>query len=554
MRPLPKILVIGDLPELQEALRQAGYEPVVDTDLESASARLTEEWFHLAIIHLPSADDERYGGRMRLAMQTGALVPKIILSGQPLDHISQTVRSVLTGLDGPSPSVAFVSQMEGMRTVVDTVGRAIRKHLGINGRLKILPGPEVFYDLAGWLKPGTDPVLWASELEDLFRILFQDCTSIRVEWREYLSRRRGEICTLWVQPASEIVPEGHPLLVKCGLREDIERARENYERFFFRITPTRLAGFARTTHFAAAALPAPAETHNIVGDFPAFYRRKSENEVCKAITLFTEVCKRWVQKVAVLPDLRKDMRALYLERLNLANRVEVGSVIQKLIERAPYYGLQVKQTGDEIGFQFRSREMPHFYPNPLLYLYGKRKGLELKPSRVCITHGNLRDENLCVDTEGIIWLDGYEDMDWGPAVTDAAALEAVLKFRCSEDTWSMYQLYQLERTALFPTHFDDILESPAHQPEEIQRLLRIVAYLRNTWAGVLSGTDLQEYYASLFFFTMRELVTEEASTESRLSEKRKLHALLSAAMICYRLEHWEDFALKGWPGPKHPLP
>jgi hypothetical protein len=436
--------------------------------------------------------------------------------------------------------------------LINTADKAIRKHLGINPELEILPGREIFYTLAGWLKPDDDPKHWVGELEDLFRILFHDSTRIRVEWKEHLSRKRGEICTVWVQPMSEVVPTGHPLLVKCGKRESIERARESYERFFFRVTPTRLAGFARTTHFAAAALPAPVETGSIVGNFPEFYRRKSEEEVCRVITLFTDQCKRWVRQATDSPNWRrKDLRELYLDRLGLRDQVKVGGVIQELIERAPDYGLWVEQIGNEIGFRFRPREKSQFYSHPLLYLYGKKSDLWLRSARLCITHGDLRNENFCVDPEGVIWLDGYENMDIGPVVTDAAGLEAILKFHCTEDVLSVQQLYQFERISLLPSDLNELnglAENPNRLVEvgvcspEMQRLFRIIVHLRNQWAGMLPGPDLQEYYASMFFFTMRELLNEE------ISLKRRLHAFLSAAMICYRLEHWKNFV--GWPGPK----
>jgi len=148
-------------------------------------------------------------------------------------------------------------------------------------------------------------------------------------------------------------------------------------------------------------------------------------------------------------------------------------------------------------------------------------------------------------------LDGYENMDIGPVVTDAAGLEAILKFHCTEDVLSVQQLYQFERISLLPSDLNELnglAENPNRLVEvgvcspEMQRLFRIIVHLRNQWAGMLPGPDLQEYYASMFFFTMRELLNEE------ISLKRRLHAFLSAAMICYRLEHWKNFV--GWPGPK----
>jgi hypothetical protein len=547
-----RILLVGDLPELEGELRKAGYDVILDTNPGSAGERLRKEWFHLAIVQLRSAGDAVDAERLALVMQTNGLVPKIILSQQALDQMSQMVCEALTSLKYPAPAVAFISQIEGLEVVVDFVGKAIERYVGINRRLQILPGYDVFYTLAGWIMPGTDPGLWVSELGDLFRILFQGCTHIEVAFRENLRGRRGELATVWVQPKSEVIPQEHPLLVKCGPRENIEKARESYERYFFRVTASRLAGFARTSHFAAIALPAPTDRPDMVYDFPTFYRNRAEADIHKAIDcLFGQACKPWYRQSGAPLSLQgKGLRSFYLDRLGLKERGEAGRSIHELIETAPSYGLWVEQPGTEISFRFRPRERPDFYPHPLLHLYSGKKSFELTPSQVRITHGDLRDTNLCVDADGVVWLDGYESMDWGPAVTDVTGLEAILKFRCMESL-NWYELYQFERTVLSPTRFDEPLKTQGHS-REIQQILSVIDHLRKEWAKRLSSTDMQEYYASLFFFTMRELVSEETAVGLRPPEVHRLHALLSAAMICFRLEHWNNWT--GWPGPKQVLP
>lgn len=547
-----RILLVGDLPELEARLRKEDYDVVVDTDANRAGARLTEEWFHLAIVLLQPVGDGVDDERLALVIQNSSVVPKIILVSQALDQMSQMVRDTLTSLNRLAPAVALVSQTEELTSVMGVVEKVIERYVGINRRLEILPGHDVFYTLAGWIMPGTDPGQWVSELVDLFRILFQGCTEIKVAFREDLRGRRGEVAVVWVQPKSQFVPEQHPSLVRCGPREVIEGVRESYERYFLRVTATRLAGFARTNHFAAIALPAPIDRPDIVYDFPTFYQNKSEADICKAIDcLFGQVCKPWYRQIGFPLDLQsKDMRSFYLDRLGLRERKKVGRSIKELIEKAPSYGLPVEQKGAELGFRFNPRGRPVFYPHPLLHLYDDKQNFGFTPSQVCITHGDLRDTNLCVDTHGVVWLDGYENMDLGPSVTDVAGLEAILKFRCMQSL-SWHELYQFEREVLVPTRFDDPLKVQG-RPPETQQLLSVIDHLRKRWARRLSSTDMREFYASLFFFTMRDMMAEEMSWGGRQLEVRRIHALLSAAMICFRLQHWSNWT--GWPGPKQPLP
>lgn len=419
--------------------------------------------------------------------------------------------------------------------------------------MEILPGPEVFYTLAGRIMPRSDPDQWVEELEDLFRILFRGCTRIEIT---PLRGRRGEIVTVWVQPCSEFVPLEHPLLVKCGTREKVEQARASFQNYLFRVTAIRESCFATTRHFAAIALPAPTDRPWLVYDFPSFYRSKAnagaESDIHLVIDrLFGEALRPWYRHTRAPLALQKhDLRLLYLTRLGLNDKEKNREHVQEVIEHASAYGVSIEQKNHEIGFQFSRKS--NLYPDPILHLHGDTRSVKIfgvKPSNLCLTHGNIREMNFSVDDRMFVWLDGYESVEWGSPTADMAGLEVILKFHCMESL-GLHELYEFEREVLSPTHFDELRSrNISSLPQDIQQISNTIDYVRINWAKRMANGDMEEYYANLFFFTMRELISEETPSAYRsYPEIRKLHALLSAAMLCHRLKNWDNWS--GWPNAK----
>jgi hypothetical protein len=259
----------------------------------------------------------------------------------------------------------------------------------------------------------------------------------------------------------------------------------------------------------------------------------------------------WYRHTNVPQAIReKDLRSFYLTRLGLDDERKNREILLDVIKRASsnsYVVVKKPKLSREIEFHFSQK--PDSYPDPVSHLHGDIKSVKAfytKPGYLLLTHGDLRGANFSVDNQILVWLDGYENVDWGSALADMAGLESILKFYCI-DILNPVELYQFERAVLSPTHFDGLKDYDASAlPGEMHPILRAIAHVRSK-AKRMAGVDMEEYYANLFFFTMRELISEEIpSTRPSMPEIRKLHALLSSAMICYRLKNWDHWT--GWPG------
>ncbi len=551
-----RILLVGGPSGLREELEQH-YDVVDGSNSAQVADKLRQERIHLSIIYLQWTGEQVDPDLSALALMTEDHPPTILVLSKPMDQMSQIVRDALGGLEHPAPAVALISeQEEGLGAILRAVEECVKRHIRINQELVIQSDGDALRDIANHLMPEDDPKLWTPELEDLFRILFSDCSSISIKLLTHgLQSPKGGIANVWVQPQSQAVPEGHPLLVKCGRRKDVENIRARYEAYFFRLTHVRLAGCAHTRSFGALAYPAPAYPtpgdRLDVYDFSEFYRIKvgtgADGDIGSAIDyLFDRAGKPWYRQVGAPSTLRdKDLRSCYLKRLGIPDKQRLEGLMREVVEKASSYGARVELGGKEVGIAIPQRAQPHQYPNLVLHLYGddsRLKVFDAKPSQFGISHGNLCGSNLCVDRKGIVWLDGCENLEWGPYVADVAGIEALLKFRCLE--WNNPRdLYRLERLILLRDDLEPKTQDTL--PLEISQTLKWIAHVRQR-ANALSSDDILEYYASLFFFTMREFVAKETKPV------QKLHALFSAAMICYLLVHWDKW--DGWPGPETVLP
>lgn len=547
----PRVLVVGDQGELTDRLR-ADYIVFVETDINKAAEIIRREWLHLCIVYLQQPTPTQQPGSatavdqrvLEFAIKATDHPPKILVLSEPFDKISQIVHEALIGLERPAPALAVVAPSLNTGSIVDTVGLAFNKFWQVNSNLVIKPA-HITYDLANYIMPGTDPGLWEPELDELIRTLFYKCKSIQIEALNDPKPNRGKLRTLWVKPASPMIPYEHPLLVKIGRKEAIEQLHTRYENYLFRLTQVRLAGYAKTHNFAALAYPAPGEEHKIYDiDFCRFYQtaagRDADDIIGDAIDCFFKAAARPWNKQKGPPPQIKSLREHYLDRFNLRDRSAIESAVADLPDAGLRHRLLIKLGRKEINFQLSGAFEP--YPNPVLDLYGDVKELKIldkSPESLCIGHCNLKGMNFCVDNDANVWIDGYDRLEWGPSIADVAGLEALLKFNCLQEE-SLEEIYHLERLILSPTSFDNSVFTYPFRSDKIKQVLKWIIHLRTTWARLYSS-NIAEYYANLFFFTIRELIAEDTS------EQQRIHALISSAMISHRLRVWPKV---DWPGRK----
>jgi hypothetical protein len=186
------------------------------------------------------------------------------------------------------------------------------------------------------------------------------------------------------------------------------------------------------------------------------------------------------------------------------------------------------------------------YPNPYDYISNRARAFPQNPLQ-CITHGDLNGNNVLVDRERRVWLIDFERTGWGPVLRDFAELESVIRWELTRSR-NMHSLYRFEKALIESGDFGDEIDLPGRDvPDDLRKAIRALATLRQL-AGQVSGAEMREYYIGLLFYAVRMIIAGGISSpgQSRPSLVRRAHALLSAAMIVYRLEHW-DTRWKGWP-------
>jgi hypothetical protein len=547
-----RILLVGYPQGLDIRLQHDDYEVIIETDPTRALDKLRTEWFHLSIVYLPKKGGKIDGDMLSLALAIDKPYPqKIIILSDPLDQTSRMICQALTNLDGTAPAVALVSEQDGLDAVMRAVKNSIKRYSNINQQLVIQPNIHVLERIASHIKPNTNPTQWVSELHELLCMLFHDCSSIRLELPSHLQDRKGNIATVWVQPTSRNIPQEHPVLVTCGSRERVAQIRESYETYLFRVTGLRMAGHAETMNFASVAYPAPSDRSDIYDhDFTDFYLNKIASTAAKDIGLaisdyFNQAHKLWYR--VRQPDglEKKSLRSWYIEHLLVEDEKKMKSLLEHTIGDAGKCGVRIQLKQNSLGVAFSTSAKYEFYPNPVHHVYrGNIKFLNSNPSLLRIGHWDLRGSNLCVTKENVVVLSGYENLEWGPGVGDVAGMETLLKFHCQEHN-RLFDLYNLEKRIFALESFDELPDQTSMDPT-IQKTMEWVAHLRTGHARGLSSYDLSYYYANLFYFAMREFVSESAT------DLQRLHALLSAAIICYRLENWDTW--KGWPDDPNKWP
>lgn len=547
MRPA-RILFIGNFPSLENEL-QRHYHVISVTDLTRAQEILTMQWFHLAIIQLRSTDSGIDQRRLEFCMRDLDLIPKIVLGPGVLDEVSVVICRTLSLLESSSPALTVMMETDSIERINHTIHQAIKTSVvaGYQSRPQI-NGIE-FHSLASALFPETTPSDWIAELEDLFMILFRGFVDATIERRDHLPYKRGAFVTFWATARSKTISKHYPLVVKCGRRSTIDHMLERYEDFLFPLTAIRPASIARTSHFGAVALPVPAgqPEHSIsLIDFPEFYHNQQDtgaiNDLIKH--LFDKTFHHWLRETNA-PDSLNDrtLGDFFVGRWELSDEKKLEDTIAELCRSSAARSIRLERTGKGLSF-WMNHELS--FPDPLKFLYGRSGSFTKHPFQVCITHGDFRGKNLCVDLDKNSWVEGYECMDWGPAITDVANVENMVKFHCLgayPATKNLIHLFKLEKILLEPDEMSDSLR-PDDLPQ-IDKAVDIIQHLRNRWGRALSGNDLQEYYAILFYFAMREVVSDNYSSK-QATDIRKVHALISSAMIGYRLENWNSW--KGWPG------
>jgi hypothetical protein len=157
------------------------------------------------------------------------------------------------------------------------------------------------------------------------------------------------------------------------------------------------------------------------------------------------------------------------------------------------------------------------------------------PSQVAITHGDLHGSNIIVSELERTWLIDFYKTGWGPALRDFAELESDIKFDMLS-TESLRERFDLERALLATQRLDEPVKLTKPSPQQ-SRAIETVKHLRELACRLTDTESTREYFMSLLFFALKRIVGfTSPNVDEQVGTPQQYHALLSAAMICERLQ------------------
>jgi len=545
-----RILIVDNRPDhipfRRQALEREGYEVREAYTPEDASEKFETGLIHLAIvdIRLKDENDEKDWSGLEWVESVHQQYPEfpcIILTGFPSYEPVQRARK--PDEKGLPPAEDFISKGEGLELLVKAVNNVFLNKVKINYNLKFyFEWPLSFFAIADALEAGTEVETRrqrALEVEDLFRKLLSD--SIQAVVRS-APQGRGGATSLQVRLVFT-GGSGEPMIVKCGPRRRIAAENSNYTRYVAgRVEPyyAQKLPFAQTLHYSAITYYMIGEKLEDTQQFSSYYRTHTSEDIQRTLDyLFFDTLKFWYR--AQCQQSEESLNSFYRRQLGLTEEHHGEDAlireIQRLSQNAEYLGLlriEFKRDGPDLTFQFLDGRTVS-YPNPIPYVYHDRRKLG-PPVLTLVTHGDLNEDNILADRDGRAWPVDFERTGYGPVLRDFVELEAAIRFDLVETT-DLQQLYTFEECLLAFGDFTESIQPQGFESADLQKAFAVINHLR--WlASQVPGASLEEYYMGLLFDAAWVVVSRPPREQIGREDIRKAHALLSATMICRRLEDW----------------
>jgi CheY-like chemotaxis protein len=525
-----RILVVDNSPHVRQSskllLKAQGYQVSTATNPVEARRLIDERRVHLAVvdIRLEDDDDPQDTSGLELAASLDPIIARIVITGY--DSFENMRRALRPVLPDNIPADDYILKKDGPSALLEAIERICRVEIDINWDLELewkdisaeTVGVEVELDQADL----TREVL-AEEVEELLRKLFYEADQIVVSpllspARAHASSQSGAV-VLKVQPHYRRRGWGVPLVCKVGERHQIQGETGNYERhvkgFVGGGRHTNLEQVRYTHHLGGILYAMLGTTLEKTRDFYDFYRHAPVAEIRQVLThLFEDVCKYWYANQR--PQEQINLTPLYRDSLGLSD--------EKLqLTLARHFS---RQQGHTIQFEGLSGT----FINPVFWI--KDREIQSLTCR-CVTHGDLHSHNIFVDEHRQVWLIDFGRTDEGHALRDFIELETDVKFTLLE-TVDLKTLYDFEVVLLEP----DRLDSPPTPPDQmtdpdVRKAFQVVNMLRRMAANIVKcDGSAQPYYRGLLYQTLN------VARLKKVGLKKKQHALLSAALICERLDTW----------------
>ena len=534
---IPQILLVEDQPfhynTLRRRLKKAGYGVTVATDYATARKYLETAYFHLSVLDIclnKTAGKNEDGLRLledieRLGLR--GIMPTIILTAYSTEDRVLRAREELGATNYIRKETGYVAKL------LDKINTILNREVGSNFAIRY-EGSSVQHiencvrdiDAAETDQPA--PELLIPQTFGLMGKLFAGAQSVFVQ---PMPKGLSGSAILRVQPT---YPSGLAqwLIVRIGRRDKIKIEEDHYRAYVERFLPTshttqltaqytqHLGGMLYTLQNLDVG-----QTH----DFGEFYAKRPAGQVISALNnLFFQTCSVWYDN----PSARRyvNLRDLYLEAFELQDQPE----------RIPDELAALRPNGDWEAETLRLDPPGVTLPNPVRWWRDDDAGL--MPVSQCITHGDLRASNILMDDGGGCWLIDFYRTHPSHILQDVVKLEVDIKFNLldPQTAESFAEMEQLLAAMSDPADGISISnnQSPAtHKAAQVIVGLRTIAWrLLGGDVTTSSRGELQyEYLFSLLMATLNLLRLRAYKESPRLQPYRE-YALLSAGLICQRLE------------------
>jgi CheY-like chemotaxis protein len=528
---------------MERLLRRQGYRVSVASTLSAARDLAAKERPHLALVDVRLRDNnDLYDtSGLDLAKELNPAIVKIILTAYPDVDMATDALTPLMG--GKSLAVGFISKSDAPKESLPMIREAIEQHVQINFDLQISWEDGLTAgDYVRVVDAGQADDFVRADLIDALRRLFRKADAIQVyplaqDPKTYLSSPSGAVL-LRVVPTHDGV-KAASRAVKIAVWNKIEREIKNYDEFvnvFAGFRAARIQQHARMHCLGGIEYIFVGAVRGNLDDFVSLYRYyKTHNvDAIKLVLrdLFDNVYELW--RGAIRDPQQYDLCQLYFDPLKV-NKAKLHQAMQSLFEH----------TGAIDDWNKEPLCLPDLrsdLPNPFLWLERWLADTEnvTVQTRLSITHGDLHSENVLIH-ENRCWLIDFYRTGWGHYLRDIIELETDIKFALLLKI-DLPQLLAFEARLLSPEFFTRGEEWAAGLGDPgLDKAYRVLYFLRSKAAELGDGElDLHEYLHALLYQTLNILRLKT------IGAPQKTHALLSAALICKRLETWDQ----PWPVPR----
>lgn len=379
---------------------------------------------------------------------------------------------------------------------------------------------EMVQKVAPQVEPGQQQRYLIWEMDDLLRKLFIDAKRITIS---RMTSGKSGAAVVQVEPFYEIRGQAEPIIVKYSAHiDEIKREERNYERYVTGFVAggrhTDMKRYARTRSFGGIAYSLIGASVSRVRSLGQFYKTHNSEDICGVLDdLFGQTCKKWYENRQM--PITSNLAELYWRDVERRS-----SQIHEAFEQwfGEYAGFEVIHFA-EIGMALK---------NPVRHPFATSEPINL-PVHSAMIHGDLNAENVFIDDDGHTWMIDFAKTGPGHILCDFVYLESVIKFQLMRSE-SLSLVSEFERAMVVPRDFGERVAFPRVPfSSDMTKAFTVVAHLRELAANViLPSRDVRTYYAAQFYHCLN-LIRYPFMMQSK---EHRDHILLSAALLCSRLE------------------